>query len=880
MSNRDQDLQRHSNSSAQPSSSPPSPPPVKVKVLVSSKPSRRDSPRLEPPPTAANIRVLVSDRARSKSPKPNRGNLDSATSPVSSSTEVKVLVSDRAPEPSFPELEEWEEELEDDRRPIRILAASKPRRSNPAIAMLWFTLSWAGIAALVIGGGWLAIQLIVNPGSIPWMGWMFPESVRGALEAEGTPRSLKQIREQAEAAGLYLGQPFSLGDSGDLVIPVSTQMAPCSGLEATPSAACGEISELRLYRPFRAASQRQLTYELIDRLAVPGLEEYFVVAPLTITTGNEGSSRRLPFTTVSAIAGSTPSSGIWLQVSGERLRDNTRVVFGQVMGYNPQRGRLETRLQWTSPTADLPRWQSVIDGGMPELVINQTVGLEPDFKIYQIHSATASTLELKPISLTPVLTNATYKNGLLLAESGLWSPALQMLQRVKDRSRNTPSEWSATAQAQLDLVRYHAEFTQAQAKRVWANPSQQITALLIDGQWATALQQFRAALKEGRDLTSLLRDDSKVLWRRVEAALKVNRRNYDVQAWGALTIATQQGRRAAIAWLQSLQPSQTPNAPVDPQLQDILRLLSLIPRGDVPISQSGRFLGFATPMATINPREWTVAESDVQLERGDNQTWYRVQINRFQVGQRWWRSPFNTLNLPALGATHQLWEDLGLAANSQFQLVFWSAEGQFQTVPVTAKAIRFNNGTLQLLAIADELPQSNNSPSQPLAMASETLQWLESSYTLTLNDLTQQQPGWMSIVLPTVWQELQEDGYLTTDKTPTSEEMLQEIGSWVVELVDFTGNNQPEIRLTIQPASLVTSTYVAPEAVDELESAPSHTMIFLDGGRLIYNEMGSHRGQRILAIATLADDPLPLLLLTTGQRYEMHQWSSQNQQFQ
>ncbi|MBD2461606.1 hypothetical protein H6G89_11145 [Oscillatoria sp. FACHB-1407] len=878
-----QDRPRQDHTSGQPSHLPNSvPPPVKVKVLVSQKPPRRAS---DPPPNkspsdssnASGVRVLVSSRGHRKASKTK---VDTASSPPPSrSSDIKILVSSEPPPPSFPELEEWEDDGDEtDQAPIRILASSEPRPTHPAIAALGFTASWLGIAALVAGGGWLAVQLIINPGSISWMQWMFPESSRGAFLEENAPRSLSQIRAQAKAAGLYLGQPFPLADSGDLIIPVSDQMSPCSGLEATPTASCGEISELHVYRPFTAAPLREVKYELVDRLAMPGLDEYFVVAPLTGTTGDEGSSRRLRMTTVSAISGSAPETGIWFQVSGERTRGNTRILYGQVMGYDPGKGRLETRLQWTSPAAELPRWRDVVAGGTPELVVNQTVGLEPSFQLHQIQT-TSTTLELKTVDLTkPALNNATFKNGLVLAQSGLWSPALSSLEQVKDRSQGAAPGWSATAQAQFDLIRLHAEFTQAQAKRVWANPSEQITALLIDGQWATALQQFRNALKDGHDLTPLLRDDAQTIWKRVKAAIQVNRRQYDVQAWGALTIATKQGRRAAIAWLQSLQPpSQNPNT-VDPRLQDILTLLNQIPRSDLPAQQSNNFLGFATPISSITPREWVIPEPDTALEPGEQQ-WYRVQITRFHNGQRWWRSPFTNLNLPALGIANQLWEDLGLASNPTFQIAFWSTEGQFQTLSVSAKAIRFNNGTLQVLALGDKLPDTTSRAAQPLVMTTDNLQWVEPSYAMTLTDFSYQQPDWMPILLPKTWQILQEAGYVTTTKMPTQEEMLQAMGVWSMQLIDLTDNEQPEMVLTVQPTFLASSTYVEASATNALQTAPSYTLVFSDQGDVIYNDVGD-REATLLAIATLIDDPLPMLIVDAEPRYEIKQWSPQNRRFQ
>lgn len=43
----------------------------------------------------------------------------------------------------------------------------------------------------------------------------------------------------------------------------------------------------------------------------------------------------------------------------------------------------------------------------------------------------------------------------------------------------------------MDLIRLYAQFTQGEAEKTWASPSQEVLADLIDGRWGKPCGYFR-----------------------------------------------------------------------------------------------------------------------------------------------------------------------------------------------------------------------------------------------------------------------------------------------------------------------------------------------------------------------------------------------------
>lgn len=501
----------------------PSKVPVKVKLLVSEQPPL--------PQLTHQVQVLVSEQPTAKLDLPDR-------------RKVNVLVTNPKP---F-----WQRTL---RQPM---TKARPQKTGSWKVNLLVTTLLLSAVVGVGGGGFLAAQFIFNPTALSWLpGNKLPGG-------EHSAQTLKEIQAEAYKAGVFTGSPlyvstypgFRTGALGqdDFLLPVYAS----SMLE--------KLTELRVYRQVKVAEKT--VFELKDRIVIEGPTEAEAIAPLTASAQLiQGSDRLLDLSEIDFVEGKAPASGIWLQISGEWARSGSEVVYGRVLYYDPLRSRFYTLLSWTSPAGELPRWQQITGDPQTELLVNQTVGLEPHFQVYQMKArkSMAEVLQVEAIALTqPALKGRTYEDALLLAQNGLWKSAQELLEIVKQNS-----DWSATAQAQLDLVKLHAQATKAQADRTWASPTQQILALLMDGRWTKALSQLKTAHQNDHDIINFLHANVNHLLPQVETSLIINPGEADVLRWGTLMKAIQSNNRDAVIWLQKHQ------APAD--IEQILALLSLPP---------------------------------------------------------------------------------------------------------------------------------------------------------------------------------------------------------------------------------------------------------------------------------------------------------------
>lgn len=416
-----------------------------------------------------------------------------------------------------------------------------------AIALL---LSSAG---LVISGIWLSIQLFINPNATSWMNQLLPEWAQIPLVHPESAHTLTQIQANIKQLGQIPGEPLPLETTADfqpktLLLPVLNQQPSCLN-------DCEEIVELQMYQ---VASVGQLSkveknetyYQLVEQVPVEGPDEGWVIAPLVNAgVADPGSNLPLPLTQLHRFGENTPASGIWFYLLGQRMQGVDAITYGQIFHYNPN-SELSLILPWTSPTGRVPQWQQVTGSASPELVIDETVDLEPQFLVYQVKPAQSNlnSIQLEQISLLkPALNIPAYRDALLLARNGLWSPAWKWLQFIQRQHRKS---WSISAQAQMDLIQLYAQFTQKQAEQTWASSSQEILANLIDGRWGEALQVFQTSSENNQEIVTLLQGDTGQLWDRVKTALQVNPYRPEVQAWGSLILAAQSGKDSAIAWLK------------------------------------------------------------------------------------------------------------------------------------------------------------------------------------------------------------------------------------------------------------------------------------------------------------------------------------------
>lgn len=754
-------------------------------------------------------------------------------------------------------------------------------RRNWLTSLLWMTILLSS-AGLVTSGIWLSFQLFVNPDALSWVNNVLPWAKIPLVNSD-QPQTLAQIEASLSKQGQIAGEPLSL-DNASTLQPTSVILPILSSLQNCQSN-CEQIVELRVYElistgDFQKANKGEIYYQLVDQVSVEGPEESFVIAPvLNGEISDRGSSRPLPLTQLRRFEGKTPATGVWFYLSGQRVQRTSAIAYGQIIHYNSSRSHLSLMLPWTSPTGQVPQWQQVTGGGSPELVINQTIDLEPQLRVYQLKPAQflLNPLQLEEISLAePALNNSAYHKAILIARTGLWSPAWEWLKFIKKQRQQLRQPWSTAAQAQMDLICLHAQLTKRQAEEIWASPSQEVLADLIDGRWGKALQVFQASsLENTQEIATLLAADSGRLGNRIDIALKMNPQRPEVKAWGALIVGAKEGRRSAIAWLKQ-QPQTSPKTVT--YIQKLLQHLEGEPTAKISSSHPSRIIGVVQPVANINPTDWLQPDPKATLNLLNQQVWYQVQITAYHDGKRWRQTPFFDLQLPTAPAKF-IWQQLGLDTDSQIQIIVWLPDGQQETKLATVKAVQLQGGVLRLLAASTE--KIDDLQHRPLAVTQAALEWLQPE-AIALTDLSQQdQPLELAKILPTVWQELQK---LSPHKTatPNFEQLQEKLGQLPVQLIDLTGDNLPEVVINVSPEAIATLNNQNLEQSNLLKDNQlrSRTIIISTTGSLLYSEFGRASQQTIAAIADLKDDEPPALLVEGSKTYQLQRWSNKRQRFE
>lgn len=718
----------------------------------------------------------------------------------------------------------------------------------------------SGAIGVIVGGGWLAVQLILNPGRLTWLSHLLP--IGGV--AESSPQTLAEIAAEVQQQGQAVGPivyfnsaphltPSQLGFN-DLLLPIVQPLKACS------DDTCQPIVELRVYRP--QAARFPQTYILLDRIGITPPEELTVIAPLSRSSPlTQGSTRSLPLTQIHWITGPTDPAppGLWFHLSGEWKR-GSRVLYGQVIQYDPQQARLHVLQNWSSVAGKLPVWQPVTGDRHSELVVDQSIGLEPQFQVFQLQfGRVAQSLTLEPISLAEVDgRDRTYANTLLLARHGLWATALTRLKTAQQQGH-----WPANAQAQADLIKLHAAITHSQADRDWASPTQQILAQLMDDRWSEALNSVKTAHRSGYDVKNWLTTHADSLWQRLEAALRVNPSQSDLQQWGALVLAIRQTPAQATAWFDR-QPRSTSVPEATSEAASLLALLQPPPDGPriaaarptaVPVASpplpAARpltgLIGSITPIATFQPADWIAVQPPVQLNT--QQRWYQINAIALQEHNFWQQT------LPPLSSK----PTAAIVAPTPLQLISWQGATPIQTVTVQLQALRWRNDRLELLVVSEPLRSVDRSVS--LAITPDSLHWTPVLSTHRLHDLIEQQPDWQQTLLPQLWQTLQTAQLIGSDLPMT--EWQTAIGDWSVQTMELTGEGNPEYLLTIATTA----------------AAAPRSLIFASNGQLLYRDLTE--AQTLVTIAEPASDQLPpILILEQSGSLHLQQWSAARQQFE
>lgn len=412
-----------------------------------------------------------------------------------------------------------------------------------------------GAATSVVAVTGLALQVLLNPDAGFWLQQVATRPTnQTTLDLETAPQTLEQIQVGLQAQGKNLAPTNFLTPSGaltlnfqqanTLLIPV---LAPTSPTNPTGTA----LQEIRLYQTLDIPAplswwQNQKFFRLQQKLILRGpTASQVLAATYDPRLSGIGSNSPLPLSQFLPYANPIGGDGQWFSVGGSLSQGSLTSTYGALLYFDPNQVRLQQQLVWNSPQGGSPQWQEITGAGQPELVVNRGVGLEPDFQIYQLEATERGIPKLQLLSLErPVLAHPRYQAGLKLAKAGLWAQALAELEPIQAELKRAP-----LALAQLDIIRYHAQITQAQAQQATASPSDRIIGLLINGSWESALQTLEQNLDNGSEIRAYLQQDSGKLQRRLEATLVTHPQQPAAMAWMALLLNSQQGQTEAKAWL-------------------------------------------------------------------------------------------------------------------------------------------------------------------------------------------------------------------------------------------------------------------------------------------------------------------------------------------
>ena len=763
------------------------------------------------------------------------------------------------------------------------------------LGTVFMTASVVGLSVLAVGAVRVGYQLVVNPSAVTWLEDVLPmwgDVPDFASEAV----TWAEVTAEIEQSTFSLGTPINLSDLAkasedepiDLLVPLLKTRPGCQQN-------CTQIAELRVYRSLDGSTTAQPAPEekflVLDRVTITGPEEFFVLAPRNESRNeSSGSDRRLPLTEVRSLQNNAPSQGVWLTLQGEYSRGGDPILYGRIAYYEPQQSRLVVMLPWTSPARQQPQWQELTQAEPPELVVNQTVDLEPNLKAYRLVDSRSALVDydFEPIALTtPALSQPDYQNALTLANAGLWSSALSILQPLV-KSKVDP-DWPEAAEAQFRLIEAHAKLTQNQADRAWSSPSQQLLAYLIDGQWEPALKLFEEAQSSQREMEGLLKADSGRLWERVSAALRVNPNRLEVRTWGALLLAIQDTPTAAFDWLQR-QPN--PSKATEAKVRRLLHTLPAFTVAEAALNEAAspsstptstselrggpsisRILGSVAQVQTINPTDWIQPDANQPLTLQGQQVWYQIEVAQFHDGQRWQKAPFSNLN-GAVNQAAQLWRSVGLSVDNQMQISTWATAES--SVWVTVKAAQVRGGTLRLLATGEAINPVDALP--PIATTAAALQWVSLPATQPLALVHQEQPSRVKALIPGLWQELRQTQHVVNLPADGVQAALQQMRVWPIQQLDVTGDGQPEAILTITPDRIGELLYATAQSSRPGIAHP-RTLIFSSNGKLLYSDLGQPQ-QSVAAIATLSGASTYGLVIHQDQKYRVLSWSSQQQRFE
>ncbi|NEQ47865.1 MAG: hypothetical protein F6K00_31790 [Leptolyngbya sp. SIOISBB] len=550
------------------------------------------------------------------------------------------------------------------------------------------------------------------------------------------------------------------------------------------------------------------------------------------------------------------------------------------MYVNPQLRSIHSLLTWHSPPGRLPAWHNVDQEGAPELLVNQSYGLEPRFQLYRVANlqATGTHTRLEEITLTPLSladnqSAIAYKNALFLAQRGLWSDAQIRLSQVKAQ---LAANWSVELEQQWQLVTLHGRFSAEQAQRDWSQPSQKLLALLLDGQWQAALTPLKEK-KMGfpQAVLPLLKRDFSRVWPRLTATLQVNPNHKEARFWGALLLLAKENEAAALKWLADDAKSplreefktlaQTVTAPPPSAVVGATRPTQEDASADVAIAATTAplwtgLIAEATGLENLDPAAWQRPTNVAAWTLSPGQQWFTITL-RSGYAQQQWQQPFTLPAELAEQPPEQLWQTLGLGNSATLQGIN-PTTGNPQTLAIMGAQWQGQRLTLLARGVAT---------TQPLIAVTPGL-WnnLTTVNSTGLASLLQSQPALGDRLLSTLQTHL---GFDPTSLATTLQQQAAAVPPWAtVRQVNLVDGNPPELVISLSPELLASQGLSA-------AGQQATELIMTAEGELLHSSVWSGAGSRLVGWVQSSSNQ-PVLVVMPGDRPQFLFWSPQNRRFQ
>lgn len=705
----------------------------------------------------------------------------------------------------------------------------------------WSLLSWLALGsstALFIIVLLSGARLIIDPYSPNWLKTAFPTL---ANTFEASPQTTDEIRQEMRSQGIRLSQP----------IPWPKADQPQAWFYPILNNDGKTIKELWIYRVQGTQLQQ------IDQVTIRPIKESFITTPLVGTASQVASvDSEATLSSIRTMPGQSPDSP-WLLLEGKRRYGNTIMRYGQILSYQPSSQRLHRLLNWSSPANQPPQWHS----NKSQLLIDQTVGLRPSFLLYQLIPSAPP--RLQEVSLYRSVyesdtSNSLYDKSIKLAQGGVWSHSLQMMESAK---QSLTDNWLPEAQTQLDLIRLHAEQTKAQTEQTWSSQQQHVLTYLIDGQWEKALSALEAKPAIYSSTLKRLELDFDALWRSVTTHLQVHPNDEPTLIWGALLVTARRSPEAGEEWLQKKNRSPTmlerlqavdgrsttnatrpPNPLQEGSSQETPS--SLLPATDNP----GRYqslIGRARKVGTPGSG-WLRPQTLPTLT--PEQTWYHIEIQLLRDDSGWGFPPISTT--PAT-----FWAE-SLDLRRQMMLF----KGNTSVAGITIHGVKLTGAGIVLLATG---PQVDG----PLLVTTDhSLRWLATFPWQSAPAIDT-----AAISAPPLGSENQESALPSTTTSEPDTLIATEISRQLGLSPEQTGQLYPYLNYArvdlVGDSSKEYVISIGSELPPELALIPGKTLIFSNAGDLLYSDIGQQKS--LLAVTQKStEQPLTMVLEHAG-RYEL-----------